>query len=189
MSRRGLTLIELLCALALLGALAAVLASWTMTAARLSATHGPMLQWHSAAQRLLELLGDDLVCGDFEPIRTRQRSGDPRIEVLDGPRLRLEARAAPAHGASFLGPSIHEYALDRASGTLTLTIRPRHDPSALPVKRFLLADVADWECIVDEDEEDRTLTVTITRRGGSGTPTPHTGRGDPQTATRRYALP
>ena len=163
MTRRGLTILELLLALALLSALCSLLTSWLVTVSKLSAEHGPRLEWQSAALRILDTIEDDLVCGDFETV-DRRRPETPRIEVVEPSRLRIVTRSTSTQTPGSPGPAIHEYRFDRASGTLFLSISSSAQPGSIE-DRPLTTEVADW--IVELDEEERVLVVTIASRHGA----------------------
>lgn len=162
MNHRGMTILELLLALALLGVLCSLLTSWLVTVARLSAERGPRLEWRSAAMRVLDGIGDDLVCGDFEAT-DRNRKPKPRVEVLEPARLRIRTRSTFTQSPDNAGPGIHEYRFDRTAETLAVAITSTAR-STSPVNRQLLGGVADWR--IDLDEEHRVLSVTIVSGGG-----------------------
>ncbi len=159
-----MTILELLAALALLGALCSLLTSWLVTVSRLSADRGPRLEWRSAALRILDAIGDDLSCGDFEP-GDRKSKPPPRVEVLEPTQLRIATRNSATLAWGSPGPAIHEYRWDRMSQTLLLSISPTARP-AWAAERPLARAVADWR--VDLDHEERVLTVTIKSRYGDG---------------------
>lgn len=162
MMRRGMTILELLAALALLGALCSLLTSWLVTVSRLSADRGPRLEWRSAALRILDAIEDDLTCGDFEP-GDRKSKSPPRVEVLEPSRLRIATRNSATLVSDSPGPAIHEYRFDRMSQTLLLSISSTTRPISA-AERPLATAVADWR--VDLDDEQRVLIVTIESRYG-----------------------
>ena len=157
MRRRGMTLLELLLALALLGSLCSLLSSWLVTVSRLTGEQAPRMQWRSSAQRVLDAIGDDLECGDFQT-PDRRREGSLRFEIVDGQRLRIEARSTYAQDPTHPGPAVHEYHIGQGVGMLVLSMF-RKDGSSATTTRPLLSDVADWTVI--RDDQDKTLTVTI----------------------------
>lgn len=162
MMRRGMTILELLAALALLGALCSLLTSWLVTVSRLSADRGPRLEWRSAALRVLAAIEDDLTCGDLEPA-ARNSESRPRVEVIEPSRLRIRTRSTSAQAPDSPGPAIHEYRFDRTAERLVLAITsPARSMSARD--RLLLGGVAEWR--VEWDEEQRVLSVTIASRHG-----------------------
>lgn len=162
MTRRGMTILELLIALVLLGALCSLLTSWLVTVSRLSADRGPRLEWRSAALRILDAIENDLTCGDFEP-GDRKSKLPPRVEVLEPSRLRIATRNSATLVSDSLGPAIHEYRFDGVSQTLLLSITSTVRPTRA-AERPLATAVADWR--VDLDHEERVLTVTIKSRHG-----------------------
>ncbi|MCC6910309.1 MAG: prepilin-type N-terminal cleavage/methylation domain-containing protein [Phycisphaerales bacterium] len=162
MKRRGMTILELLLALALLGVLCSLLTSWLVTVARLSAERGPRLEWRSAAMRVLDGIGDDLACGDFEAT-ARNAKLRPRVEAQEPARLRIRTRSTSTQSPDNAGPGIHEYRFDRTAQSLAVAITSTAR-STSPVNRQLLSGVADWQ--VQLDEEDRVLSVTIVSRHG-----------------------
>jgi len=161
-TRRGLTILESLLALALLGALCSLLTSWLVTVSRLSVDRGPRLEWRSAALRILDGIGDDLSCGDFQSTDRKPKS-PPRVEVLESSRLRIVTRRSATPASDSPGPAIHEYRLDAMARTLILSISSLA-PSTSTSDRPLATAVADWR--VDLDERQRVLTVTIESRHG-----------------------
>lgn len=90
MTRRGMTLLEVLLALAMLAMLAGAGLSLSTTAAGLRREHGDDLQWRRAAQAALRAIERDLLVGDFDPTADRAR-GTARV-VLDGPTLSIRTR-------------------------------------------------------------------------------------------------
>ncbi len=157
-----MTILELLLAVALLGALCSLLTSWLGTVSRLSAERGPRMEWRSAALRILDAIEDDLTCGDFQPVDSKSKS-PPRVEVLEPSRLRIATRNSATLALDSPGPAIHEYRLDAVAQTLFLSISSTaHSTST--VDRSLATAVADWTVALDEEE--RVLTVTIESRYG-----------------------
>jgi prepilin-type N-terminal cleavage/methylation domain-containing protein len=66
-TRRGLTLIELLFALALLGSLSVAAVQWTALTARRQHDQSEYSAWHAAADNALDLIERDLLMGDLSP--------------------------------------------------------------------------------------------------------------------------
>ncbi len=162
MKRRGMTILELLLALALLGALCSLLTSWLVTVSRLSAEHGPRLEWRSAAMRVLDGIGDDLACGDFEAA-ARNAKAKPRVEVLEPARLRIRTRSTLTQSPDNAGSGIHEYRFDRTAETLAVTITSTRRLTS-ETDRQLLGSVADWR--IQLDEQQHILTVMLVSRHG-----------------------
>ena len=147
MTRRGLTMIELLLALGLLGIVTVVGASWISTASGTSAMVAPRIRWQSAAEATLQLIDDDLRVGDLE----RER-GKPRVEVLDG-RLLVHTRDH--------GEILHEFDYRPVEGELRLK---EATPRGQVRNRLLLDEVKKWECTLDA--EAAVLEVRIESRDG-----------------------
>lgn len=161
--RRGMTILEMLLALALLGAVCTLLTSWLTTFARLSAENGPLVEWRSAAMQALRAIEDDLACGDFESPE-RKRPAKARIEIVEGRMLRLATRSSAAHLPTHPGPAIHEYRLDESTGILVIAIVGSSGRADRRVGRPLLNDVAQLN--LELDEEEGVLKVTIRARSG-----------------------
>lgn len=152
---RGMTLIELLAALAILAAVSVAASSWTVAAARTSASVSRRLTWERAANAALDAIFSDLNTGDI----SANASG---VEATDD-RLVIRTRDT--------GPVEHEYAIDagrlvRRSFTTGLSgrrVRPGERPA-----RVLVGGVVSWSATIEEDEEDgaRTLLVTLIGPGG-----------------------
>lgn len=162
MKRSGMTILELLLALALLGALSALLTSWVVTISRLSSEHGPRVEWRSAAERVMGVIEDDLACGDFQ-MQDRKTSKKSRIEVLEPSRLRIATRTTSEGISAPAGPATHEFRFDRSSGMLRLSVASGTQ-SGSTTARPLLNDVADWS--VELNEKERILSVTIQSQSG-----------------------
>ena len=75
---RGLTLVEVIASLALLGALATACAAILPIATRASGQAVHDTAWRRAAESLLDSIAADMACGDFDPIGDRARA-EPRI--------------------------------------------------------------------------------------------------------------
>lgn len=163
MMRRGMTILEMLLALALLGAVCTLLTSWLTTIARFGATHGPCMEWRSAAVQALRAMEDDLACGDFEPPE-RGRAVKPRVEIVEGRVLRLATRSTSAYDPAHPGAAIHEYRLEESTRILLIGIGGSEGRSDRRVERSLLCDVAQLD--FELDEEKGVLTVTIRARSG-----------------------
>ncbi len=160
MRRRGLTLIELLLSLALLGSLCSLLTAWLVTTSRIVSEHSPRLKWQTAARTVLSLIEADLECGDFDA-RSQSNRHASRIEISDEGILRIQCRSNASNSSS--GAVTHEYALDGPAGVLSLNIIAPGD-SAAPFTRPLLDDVAGW--LVTQDVETRTIAVGLESSSG-----------------------
>ncbi len=157
-----MTILELLLALALLGALCSLLTSWLVTVSRLSADRGPRLEWRSAALRILDGIEDDLACDDFEPAN-RGSKEQPRVEVVEPSRVRIRTRSSSIQMPDSPCPATHEYRFDRMTSTLILSISAVSQRTSI-ADRPLISRVADWT--VELDEEQRVLTITIRSEHG-----------------------
>lgn len=92
--RRGMTMVELLLALALLSGLALACVSWTTAASRALATEGGRVSWRVAAERSLDLIDEAFAVEDVS-LRTGGGRGDHgrRVEISDGSII-VRTRAA-----------------------------------------------------------------------------------------------
>ncbi len=151
MMQRGLTLVELLLALALLASLSVVGVDWAITATRLSDTSGDTARWNAAAQATLDRMVEDIHTADA---RRDERRSATRLWPDEG-RFTLLTRDS--------GAARVVYELN--SRTSDLTRRNDRDT------RMLLGDVSAFmveiEPIPDPEDPDREpvraiLTLTIT---------------------------
>jgi len=78
---RGMTMVELLLALALLSGLMLACVSWTTAASRALATEGGRASWRAAAERAVELVDETLAVEDAG-LRARGDRG-PRVALGD----------------------------------------------------------------------------------------------------------
>ena len=165
MSRRGLTMIEVLVALGLLSALMLTVTSWIQSTARASTLAEPM-RWRVAAEAILQLIHDDLITGDFES--EQKRNQQLRVMVENG-SLRIRTRTV--QGGSETGSTIHRYRFDTLTSELGTTNEPERGRHTT---RLLLDDVNSFDCRIDE--EPALLTVSVTSSAG-------------QSIQRSYLLP
>jgi len=161
---RGMTLVEVLLALTLLGALMLASVSWIQGAARLTTDVSDRARWEAAADRLLQSIQDDLLIGDFAIVAKDPRQGgneprkpEPRAKV-EGDKLRISTRRSlfPA------GPLAREYefrSAQRAIFSLDGTGRPR---PASEEGVLVLGEVARFECALDEEKNQLTARVVST---------------------------
>lgn len=82
--RHGMTMVELLLALALLSGLALACVSWTTTASRALATEGGRASWRAAAERSLDLVDEAFAVEDARLSTGGQSGRGPRVETGDG---------------------------------------------------------------------------------------------------------
>lgn len=136
---RGMTLLEVLLSLALLGGIALACASWIGTAARGTEGTAERLRWRSAADATLTLIGDLIATGDFVP--TEQRRPE-------------EARVRANNAALAIATRV-----DGVATTTVLELKDGRLVLRAHRERLLLAGVAEFEA--DIDEETQVLTVML----------------------------
>lgn len=155
-SRRGLTLIEVLAALALLGLLATALSSWLQVTSDFASKAATTLPWESAAERTLQCIEDDLLVGDFAQAKKTPKK--PRCSVIDN-RLTILTRD-PQHG-----PAQRDYLFESSEGRLDQVTQPV-TASGHPIEtRLLVGGVAAWTC--EFDAKIARLTVSLTSTTGT----------------------
>ncbi len=147
--RRGLTMIELLLALGLLGVIAMAVVSWTQVAAGAAAGVSQPRRWLAAAEAVLQLIHDDLAGSAGS---SGGESREPPIRVADSA---LEIRTRSTAPGGLVGPVTSRYSHE--PGRLVLRQRT---PDGRDSTRLLLDCVEQWE--VGIDKEKRTLNVRIT---------------------------
>ncbi len=157
---RGLTMVELLVALALLSAIMLGVSSWVGATARASTSVAEPVRWTSAAEAALQRIHDDVVAGDFD--ESDEPPENRRVQV-DGDILRIRTRSSWIGDVVDSGGAVtHEYVLDRFSNEMQL-VEP---DSAGAEHRYLLVDhVGSWSAQLDE--ETGVLTVDITSTDGT----------------------
>ncbi|MCH8271202.1 MAG: prepilin-type N-terminal cleavage/methylation domain-containing protein, partial [Planctomycetes bacterium] len=145
--RRGLTLIELLAAVAILAAISIATSSLTLSATRIHATASSSVRWDAAAHAVFDLIGEDLGTGDL--------TMRDRVEVTEGV-LRITTRSVSVNPDVPGGPAEHTYRLD---GNRLVRERRVADargevrPAFREPPRLLLADVADWSVAIEGDDD------------------------------------
>jgi prepilin-type N-terminal cleavage/methylation domain-containing protein len=149
MARRGLTLLEVLLALALLAGLLIGVAAWVGSTARASHDVRAPLGWHGAAERVLQLVADDIATGDFV-------GGTPRMGIIER-GLSISTRETLI--ADRRGPATHRYVYLPQSDRLVLRVRA----GAFSTERVLLEGVEAFSCL--RDEEANHVTITLTGHG------------------------
>jgi len=82
MTRRGLTLIELVLSLGILSLLASLCVSWMMASVDTSSARAGETRWLTAAGLTLDQIERDVQTGDWAP--TRERRAVPKVGVEDG---------------------------------------------------------------------------------------------------------
>lgn len=160
MRRRGLTMVELLLALALLAGLMVAVASWTQIAGLSGSELARPMRWRVAAEAVLQLIHDDLVTGDFAD---EEAASSPRVRVADD-ALSIDSREAS------IGPVVCQYVLDTYSGRLLR----RLPGSGHRSDRVLIDEVTRFACEIDEEQTE--LHIEIASRDGDA-------------VSRRYLLP
>jgi hypothetical protein len=147
-----MTMIEMLVALALLGAITAAIVSWIQVTIHAGARYAEPARWSAAADAVLQRIHDDIVTGDF--------GGDarePQVSVNDGA---LSILTRPMMADSAPGPTLHRYTFDRVAGALRMESFTGGRPTGQRDVRPLLGRVTEWNCTIGE--EHTTLTVAIT---------------------------
>ncbi|MCH8271523.1 MAG: prepilin-type N-terminal cleavage/methylation domain-containing protein [Planctomycetes bacterium] len=107
--RRGLTLIELLAAVAILAAISIATSTLTLSATRIHATASSSVRWDAAAHAIFDLIGEDLGTGDL--------TMRDRVEVTKG-ILRITTRSVSVNPDVPGGPAEHTYRENAESWTL-----------------------------------------------------------------------
>ncbi len=161
MIRRGLTLLEMLLAISLLSGLVLVSVAWTSSVARAGVVEQDRSNWTSAAHAVLQLIGEDMTCGDLA-LRPLDEDGEPEwLESSEG-GLWIQVRQAP-----FTGAERAVYMLDEQTGSLTRRIESEEDRSPL---RLLLGSTSEFEITISDSgaESDRERSLTVTLRSPSG---------------------
>ncbi len=156
---RGLTMVELLVALALLSAIMLGVGSWVGATARASTSVAEPLRWTSAAEAALQRIHDDVMVGDFEDSDQSDQSQEDERVAVDDDILRIRTRSSWISDVS--GVVIHEYAFDRRTNELQLVQRNNVGTE----HRYLLVDqVSLWSAQLDE--ETGVLVVIIVSTDG-----------------------
>jgi type II secretory pathway component PulJ len=144
-----MTLLEVLISLALLSALAVASLGFARAARDLTRSAEP-ITWLAAAERVLELIKDDITTGDFSPSEEEETAAatTEKITVQDGVlRVRTRSRTSPR------GAITRETFRRREDGRLVATesglSEPAHDKSE-EGPRVLLGGVSGWVCQIDE---------------------------------------
>ena len=116
-----MTLVEVIVALALLGALAVAAAGWTTTGAQLAHTSTSLSNERAAAHAALRLIADDLRSWDMDPNgaskgrRANRNSREvPSRVTIDGETLVIRTRDPDGKAAS----SQHRYSVNRSTEML-----------------------------------------------------------------------
>lgn len=154
-SRRGLTLVELLAAIAILAAIVAAMSSLTMAASRIQTTVSSSVNWETAANALFSLIKDDLGSGDLR--------ADDRVVIEQGV-LRIKSRSRAETDEQRNGPAEHVYRLDGNNlvrERLDLDAAGKTLPGVPGPSRLLVGDVASWNVSVVEDDEQRILAIEL----------------------------
>ncbi len=147
---RGMTMLELLMALAILSALVLTLAAWTRVAGDLSAASAAEMRWRHAAEAVLALVHDDLAAGDLQGDQDQER-----VEIKDTV-LRISTRPTTEGDIRGRGLVRHRYLLDPLSARLALESMTDRDERRT---RPLIDGVGGWVCEIDEERS--VLRVTI----------------------------
>lgn len=164
----GLTLLELVLALALASSVVLGAGWWMRTATARATKTNALLRRESTTNALFNAIDRDLESGDLATDAERL----PKVRVRNGV-LSLLTRSL----SSDLGAVFREYELKPTTGELLETERPA-DPAgtrgAAPPARVVLGNVKSFEANVDEKA--RTLSVQLVAQDGTSN-------------SRRWALP
>ncbi|MFG0243481.1 MAG: prepilin-type N-terminal cleavage/methylation domain-containing protein [Phycisphaerales bacterium JB054] len=161
--RHGMTMVELLLALALLSGLALACVSWTATASRALATEGGRASWRAAAERSLDLVDGAFAVEDVG-LRTGggRRERGPRVEIGDG-WITVGTRAAVPGDKPLVAVAIQ---LRVADGVLRAAWLD-HEGREL-ASRPLLGDITALDVASQELEDRRVLlTLRLVHRAGA----------------------
>lgn len=162
MSRRGLTIVELLLALALLSGLAAAAVAWTTSSVASGRALQARARWETAAAATLDMLGEDLSSGDVSG-RRLDRDGVPDWIVVEQDRFAIQIRFAPYSGQERV-----RYELDPETGVLSRSFLADGVERGRP--RVLLGDVARIasriRASIPEERRPASLNVELTARSG-----------------------
>ena len=181
---RGMTLVELVAALAIVGSLAVAATAWTVGATELAASSRDRSNRLGAAEAVFQLIGDDLRSSDMDTSQTR-RSGaarsrlsgssggqaEPRVRI-DGDTIVIATRHAvhavhavhdahDVHGAPYTLEHEHRYSVDSASSRLMLSA-PGREP------RVLVDGVTALRTTYMETERLLTVAIEIAGLGETG---------------------
>jgi prepilin-type N-terminal cleavage/methylation domain-containing protein len=162
---RGLTLIEVLISLTLLAVVISATAAWTSIAGHATSTNLEPGRWRSAANNVVELIHDDLVTGDFEPLSSRTSAKrQPRVTVEDS-KLSIRTRIASSDGVSLM----RQYRLNAITHELLAST-----DSDSHQGRVLLRNVDEFTAEINDERMQLTVTINSARFGS---------------LSRRYILP
>lgn len=160
MSRHGMTILELLLALALLGGLTIACVAWTTTATRSLTEQGGSAAWRRGAEASLDYLGDLIAASDARDTRSR----DPWRVRTESARLTVHTRQVVAREPDTPVPAESvELAL---SGTSLVAIYRDSDGREL-ARRPLLGQVTGLEIAVTEISKTQSQ-LAVTLRGELG---------------------
>ncbi|MFG0328787.1 MAG: type II secretion system protein [Phycisphaerales bacterium] len=157
MKRRGMTLVEVLAAIALLGVLFVAAVGWMRLMAHVA--DGPLRnqEWRRAAATALARVGEDL--HSFDQIEeTRSGRQSSRVRMAPGGRLLIDTRV------DGVGAARREYAT--AGSTLvrrTFRLNGARERGALVEERTMLRGVASARIVIDAER--RVLSITLNAAG------------------------
>lgn len=191
MRRRGLTMIELLLALALLAGIVSAATAWIRTSMHMSAA-ATTAQREVIIESVLTLIGEDLVIGDFD-----HRDGAGHA-VDRPPRVRVEGTGSGGASETIgeIGKEGRNLEIDVRQGITHIYRMERLGPDSKShlvrverrgsesLTRPLLHEASEFRCVLNEQQ--RLLEVTIKVRR------PSTESGDSnlesRSMTRRFHL-
>lgn len=157
MKQRGLTLIELLLATALLALVAIAVAGLIEMAGRAAPDKAAIASDRRAAETALALVVEDLWCGDFgsdRPIGV----GQPRVSLVGSGELRIQTRERGE------GAVTHRYLLQPGTDRLVRQTADAQD-QAVRDARPLMEGVRDFSALMMEDEPTVRITITLATGG------------------------
>ncbi len=183
-TRRGLTLIELLMSLTILGSLVAVIITWLNTVAHLHTISAPRHTGIVSAERFMQLIRDDLMAGDFMPPNDSSHNANRVTSITIEPAthaLQIRTRIRP-HVDQFgrlqspPGPIIRVYQFDAQAKSIRMQLHEvalhdlRKAGSPVGPTRLVLDQISAWECSLEslgEDDHVTTfLSLSITNQHG-----------------------
>lgn len=153
-ARHGLTLIELLFSLALLGSLSVVAVQWTTMTAERHRVQSTADAWHHAAERALDLIERDLLTGD------RSSQGGESRAILGGWSLGDDGSLSIDTRVQGLGAVQRRYELVDDSLVSILWQEEREH-----LRSPLLGRVEEFRVIVSASDSSTSSMMEITIRG------------------------
>jgi len=145
-SRRGITLVELLATLSLLAILMVVSVSWMTTVLRSQARSTDQADWSRASLAVLDQIGQDVHTVDRLDVNARRNS--PRI-TTEGNILQIRTR-------DDRGVGVQRYAFDSNAKSIR---RQRDDDRSRTGLVALLGETRALQCFIELPSEERAMPV------------------------------